>query len=192
MSTTARGLLKHLPNALTALRLLLAFPLGVLIIRGEFEWALGVGLACGLSDAVDGIAARRLGVVSRVGAVLDPIADKMLIIVSFLSLAWVGLIPAWLALVVVLRDVVIVSGALTYHRLIGRIEMAPRLLSKLNMGIQSAFCLAVFLAEVWSGVPRSLLDVWGGIAAVVAVLSGVDYVVVWTRKAMREYDARRS
>lgn len=192
MSTTSRGLLRQLPNALTALRLLLALPLGVLIISGEFGWALGVGLVSGLSDAVDGFAARRLGVVSQVGALLDPIADKALIMVSFLSLAWVGLIPVWLALIVVLRDVVIVGGAITYHHLIGRLEMAPRLLSKLNMGIQSAFCLAVFLGQVWSGVPGSLLEAATGLVAVVAVLSGFDYVVVWARKAVRDYGARRA
>ena len=86
-------MLRYLPNGLTLLRLLLAVPLGVLILRGEYTWALGVGVLAGVSDGLDGLLARRLQALSRFGAALDPVADKTLIMVAFLTLASVELIP---------------------------------------------------------------------------------------------------
>ncbi len=73
-------MLQYLPNSLTVLRLLLAVPLGMLILREEYVWALGVGLLAGLTDSLDGFFARYLGTFSRIGAILNPIADKLLIL----------------------------------------------------------------------------------------------------------------
>ena len=86
-------MLQYLPNSLTLSRLLLAVPLGLLILREDFAWALGIGLLAGVTDALDGYFARRLQVFSGWGAALDPIADKILITVAFLSLARVELFP---------------------------------------------------------------------------------------------------
>ncbi|MEZ5501127.1 MAG: CDP-alcohol phosphatidyltransferase family protein [Halioglobus sp.] len=69
-------LIHYLPNSLTILRLVLSLPLGYLILREDFTWALGVGLLAGCTDALDGLLARRLGALSRAGAALDPVADR--------------------------------------------------------------------------------------------------------------------
>ena len=80
-------MLQYLPNSLTVLRLLLAGPLGWLVLREQYHWALVVGLLAGLTDALDGLLARRLNALSRFGAALDPVADKVLITVAFLCFA---------------------------------------------------------------------------------------------------------
>ena len=181
-------LLQYLPNCLTFSRLLLAVPLGILILRQEFGWALGVGCLAGVTDALDGFFARRLNAFSRFGAALDPIADKVLITVSFLTFAQVGLIPWYLAIAVIARDLIIVTGAICYHWLIGPFEFAASRLSKANMLVQILFCVMVLLAQVVPEVPPVSITI--GMAAVlfIAASSGFDYVVSWTVRAI---DSRR-
>ena len=104
-------MLRYLPNGLTFLRLLLAVPLGILILGGDYSSALIVGLLAGITDALDGFFARRLNAFSRFGAAIDPIADKTLITVTFLCLASMALVPWYLAIAVISRDLIIVAGA---------------------------------------------------------------------------------
>jgi cardiolipin synthase len=178
-------MLQYLPNALTFSRLLLALPLGVLILREQYELALGVGFLAGVTDGLDGFFARRLNAYSRFGAAMDPVADKLLITVSFLGFATVGLIPWYVAATVIIRDLVIVSGAICYHWLIGPFEFAATRLSKLNMLVQIGFCVLVLAAQVVSGVPPAVIAAATVIVLVIAVTSGVDYVVTWSIRAMR-------
>lgn len=183
-------MLRYLPNALTLLRLVLALPLGYLIIEENFQSALVVAVLAGISDGLDGAIARRLGALSRVGAVLDPIADKTLITVCFLGFAAVELIPWYLAGVVILRDLVIVSGAVAYRLIVGPFEFAATSLSKLNMLLQVCFCLLALLSQVVPGIPAQALLV-GAVAVIAfAVASGADYVVSWTRRALRAHRER--
>ena len=150
-------MLRFLPNSLTFLRLILAVPLGVLILRGDYGWALGVGLVAALSDTLDGYLARRLGAFSRFGAALDPIADKTLVTITFLCLAEMALVPWYLAIAVILRDLVIVVGAACYHKLIGPFEFGATRLSKANMFIQICFCVLVLMTQVVSATKRLFL-----------------------------------
>jgi len=179
-------LLKYLPNCLTASRLLLAGPLGYLILQQDYQWALLVGLLAGLSDALDGFFARRLNALSRFGAALDPIADKVLVTVAFLCFAQVGLIPWYLTLAVILRDLVIVLGASCYHWLIGPFEFAATRLSKANMFIQIAFCVLVLLAQVVDWVPQEAIIAGTAAVLFIAGASGCDYIIQWTGKALRQ------
>lgn len=183
-------MLDYLPNSLTVLRLLLALPLGLLILREEYAWALGIGLLAALSDALDGFFARRLGVFSRIGAALDPIADKILITVSFVSLALVELIPWYLAIAVILRDLVIVAGAVCYYVLIGPFEFAATRLSKSNMFIQISFCVLVLLSQVVPNIPAAATRAGAVAVLLIAAASGFDYVLSWTAKAMQARKTR--
>lgn len=178
-------MLRYLPNCLTFTRLLLAVPLGALILQGEYAWALAVGLLAGISDALDGFFARRLNALSRFGAALDPIADKALITVTFLCLAHTALVPWYLAIVVITRDLVIVAGATCYYKFIGPFEFEATSLSKANMFIQISFCVLVLLSQVVEWIPSITLLV--GIVAVlfIAAASGFDYVMSWTIKALQ-------
>ncbi len=175
-------MLKYLPNALTISRLLLALPLGLLILRQEYGWALAIGFLAGITDALDGFTARRLGYLSQLGAALDPIADKLLILVAFLGFASTALIDWWLAVLVIGRDIVIVLGALCYRALIGPFEFSATLLSKCNMVIQIAFCVLLLAAQL-TPLPALLINATMGLVVVIAVISGLDYILIWSRKA---------
>ncbi|RLA47089.1 MAG: CDP-alcohol phosphatidyltransferase family protein [Gammaproteobacteria bacterium] len=178
-------MLQYLPNTLTLSRLLLAVPLGLLIFRGDYAWALGISLLAGVTDALDGFFARRLQVFSRWGAALDPIADKTLITVAFLSFAQVELIPWYLALAVISRDVIIVIGATCYYKLIGPFEFSATGLSKANMFVQICFCLLVLLAQVITAIPHMAITVGSAAVLFIATASGFDYVMSWTIKAIQ-------
>lgn len=184
-------MLKYLPNALTFLRLLLALPLGVLILRQEFALALGVACLAGFTDALDGFFARRLNALSRFGAALDPIADKVLITVSFLTFAQVELVPWYVAIAVIARDLVIVGGALCYHWLIGPFEFAARPLSKANMLIQICFCALVLVMQVVPAVPPAAITAGTAAVLFIAAASGFDYVMTWTIKAIESRREQR-
>jgi cardiolipin synthase len=183
-------MLHYLPNSLTILRLLLALPLGVLILRENYHWALVAGGVAGLSDAFDGVLARRLNAVSRLGAILDPVADKALITVTFLCLATVELVPWYLAIAVILRDLVIVVGAACYYRFVGPFEFAATRLSKANMFIQICFCVLVLVSQVVSGIPPVALLLGTAAVLFIAAASGCDYVISWAVKAVEARKTR--
>jgi cardiolipin synthase (CMP-forming) len=183
-------MLRYLPNGLTVLRLLLAVPLGFFILRENYTAALGIGVLAGLSDAFDGFAARRLGALSHFGAALDPIADKILITVTFVCLADVGLVPWYLAAVVIARDIVIVVGAACFYLLIGPFEFAASGLSKANMCIQIGFCVLVLMAQVVGSIPPATTQVGAVLVVIAAAASGIDYVLSWARKAIQSRKTR--
>ena len=181
-------MLQYLPNAFTISRLLLALPLGILILHENFGWALGVGIVAGVTDALDGYSARRLNAFSRWGAALDPIADKILVTVAFMSFAQVGLIPWYLALAVIARDLVIVTGAACYYKLVGPFEFAATSMSKFNMFVQICFCVLVLVNQVVATIPPFTITIGTAAVLFIAAASGFDYVISWTIKAI---EARR-
>ncbi len=179
-------MLHYLPNALTLSRLLLAGPLGFFILQQNYQWALATALLAGVTDALDGLLARRLGALSRFGAALDPIADKVLVIVAFVCFARTGLVPWYLALVVIARDLVIVAGAACYHWLIGAFEFAATRLSKANMAIQISFCILVLAAQVAPWIPQAAITAGAAAVLFIAGASGCDYVLKWSARAIQQ------
>jgi cardiolipin synthase len=177
---------RHLPNALTGLRMLLVAPLAWLILEHRYDVALVVAAVAGLSDALDGFLAKRFGWQSWLGGILDPIADKLMLTACFVCLGLIGAHPAWLTWLVVGRDVLIVAGAVAYHNLIGRISAEPTLFSKFTTCIQITYVLAQ-LVDLSSGLslPHSLLQALIWITAVCTVASGLQYVAIWSAKAAR-------
>jgi len=178
------AMLKYLPNTLTILRLLLALPLGVLILREQYAAALLIGAIAGLTDALDGFIARRLNAMSNFGAALDPVADKILITVTFLCLAEAELVPWYLAIAVIARDLIIVAGAACYYKFIGPFEFAASSLSKSNMLIQITFCVLVLLIQVVDGIPPEAAIMGTAAVLFLAAASGFDYIMSWAIKAM--------
>jgi cardiolipin synthase len=178
--------LKHLPNAITLLRAVLIPVIAFELAQHDYESALLLFVVCALSDFVDGWLARAFDLRTRFGAIADPLADKLTMLTVTLTMAWQGWLPWWFALLVAARDVVIVAGAVAYHFRVGRVEMAPTWLSKLNTVLEFTFLTGVMAmaAEMLNEGPwwRALL--WT--TTVTIVLSGVQYVVLWTRKAARE------
>lgn len=184
-------MLRHLPNLITALRMLLVVPLCWLIGDARYGGALVVAAIAGLSDAVDGFLAKRYGWQSWLGGILDPIADKLLLMAAFLWLAFAGDVPAWLAALVIGRDLVIVGGAVAYYCLIGHFDAAPSRLSKLTTLVQIVFVLGELLRlSRLIEIPDMARSVGIAITALLTLASGVHYVVVWSARAWRNAHAR--
>lgn len=158
--------MKHLPNLLSAGRLAIAPYIFFLLWTAAFENALiWIGIAA-LTDALDGFLARRLGVCSRSGALLDPLADKILLSGSFLALALAGAAPGWLAAVVLGRDAVLLAGAVAALLARAPRDLAPSVLGKTSTVVQTLYVIAVLAA---SPVPllayvTAAITLWSGAA----------------------------
>jgi cardiolipin synthase len=172
-----------LPNAISLMRIVLVAPILILILQGSFGWALALFCIAGFSDGVDGYLAKRFDWHTRLGALLDPVADKLLVAGTFITLAYTQDIPLWLAAVVILRDVIIVVGATAYNFLVRPIEGEPTRVSKLNTALQLLFLLFV-LSRAGFGWPEEIsITVLGASVLITVVISGVDYVWSWSRRA---------
>ena len=175
--------LSWLPNAISLLRIVLIVPILSLIVSGDFGWALALFWFAGFSDGLDGYLAVRNGWTTRLGALLDPAADKLLLTGLFVTLAWTGHIPVWLAATVIMRDVVIVAGALAYNYFIKPVPGEPTLISKLNTALQMLFILFVLSRAGFGWPDKITITLLGAAVLVTVVISGVDYVLSWTRRA---------
>ena len=165
------------------MRIVLVAPILMLILQGSFGWALALFCIAGFSDGVDGYLAKRFEWHTRLGALLDPVADKLLVAGTFITLAYTQDIPLWLAAVVILRDVVIVVGATAYNFLVRPVEGEPTRVSKLNTALQLLFLLFV-LSRAGFGWPEEIsITVLGASVLITVVISGVDYVWSWSRRA---------
>src|SRR3990172_3317644 len=137
------------PNLITLGRIGLVPVLILALHAGESALALVVFLVAGVSDALDGFIAKRFHLESRLGAILDPAADKLLLVTAYVMLAMIGDIPFWLMLAVVFRDLFIVGGYLVYTSMFGPVRMRPSLLSKLNTFLQLALVLVILGRNVF-------------------------------------------
>jgi len=179
------ALKNQIANALTVLRVLLVPVLVYLLLAGDHRAALWVFFAAGLSDALDGFIARQFNQFSRFGAILDPIADKSLIGATVLSLAWLGFLPAWLVIVVMGRDLVILAGATCYRLVVGPFEMEPTFPGKLCTFSELVLLVAVLVHAAGYLDLAGTLPAAYAVVAAISVLSGLHYVWVWSRKAIR-------
>jgi cardiolipin synthase len=175
--------LSWLPNAISVLRIALVAPILLLLLDGQFGWALLLFCVAGFSDGLDGYLAMRFGWSTRLGGLLDPTADKLLVTGLFATLAWTGLIPVWLAVIVILRDVVIVAGAIAYNFIVKPVPGQPSRISKLNTALQMLFVVFVLSRAGFDWPDKITITVLGAAILVTVVISGVDYVWSWSRRA---------
>jgi cardiolipin synthase len=176
-------LLRHLPNLISVLRILMVPPVAWLIVEQHYAAALGLFVIAGVSDGVDGYLAKHFGWVSRLGSILDPLADKLLLSVSFVTLALMGQLPLWLALLVLGRDLVIVIGGVIYHHLVGRFSLQPTLVSKFNTLLQIVLVALVLADLAWLRLPSWVIDIPIALLVLSVLASGADYVWTWGRRA---------
>lgn len=176
---------RWIPNALTFLRMLLIIPFAAALLAAQYRLALAIFFIAAATDAFDGFLARQYNWKTRLGAVADPLADKALLITAYLMLTLTGVLPMWLFVLVLGRDLLIVAGGLAFHYGVGRFEMEPSLPGKLNTLVQILVVLAIII--LLAGLPMQpwVLDV--GIVLVTAstVFSGGHYLVVWSARAWR-------
>ena len=177
---------EDIPNLISVLRIFLTIPVVWMLMEHRFDIALMLFAVAGISDGLDGFLAKHYGWQSRLGGLLDPLADKVLLVSCYLTLALLGLIPLLLMLLVILRDLIIVTGALVYNFRIRELEAEPSLLSKFNTLAQIVLVLAVVLDRGLVALPPWLLQGLVWLVFATTILSGVSYVWVWSRRA-RDY-----
>jgi cardiolipin synthase (CMP-forming) len=170
-----------LPNLITLGRLL-CVPLAIwLVLLDHLAAAFWVFIAAGLSDAVDGFIAKHFDQRSELGALLDPIADKALLVSMYVTLGLAKYLPVWLVILVVFRDVLIIGGFLLVAALGHAMRWEPLLVSKLNTALQIGL-IGVVLASLGLGlaVPRLTVVLIYAVAATTTI-SGAGYLIRWTR-----------
>jgi cardiolipin synthase len=182
--------LRHLPNLLCVLRILLVYPVASWILQGRYPEVMALFAIAAFTDGLDGYLAKRFGWTSELGKHLDPLADKLLLVTVFSCLSVAGLSPWWLTAVVLLRDLVIIFGAIVYRALFGALEGQPTLRSKLNTVCQIVFCLVVVTRAAYGWPAESVVTTLGALVLVTTAVSGVDYVLIYVRRAAAVARAR--
>ena len=173
--------MKQLPNLLTAARLLAAPYILYLLWTGEYWIALVWFSIASFTDVLDGFLARRLRIVSKIGALLDPVADKVLLSGSFLTLGLKGVIPWWLMAIVLGRDLLILGFAIVALARKIRREFPPSLWGKASTAAQIAYVVFVAGHEA-SITPLIVATILGWIAATLTLWSGIDYFIRISRR----------
>jgi cardiolipin synthase len=178
--------LRHLPNIISAARVVMVAPIVWSLLNRQFELAIWLFLIAGASDGLDGFLAKRYGWTSRLGGILDALADKALLVSTFVCLWWLGLFPAWLVLAVLGRDLLIVIGGAVYNFRIEAVEPEPTPISKLNTFLQIALAASGVVHLGFGGVPAWVIETMVWLVLTTILLSGAGYVLEWSRRA-REY-----
>lgn len=181
----------QLPNLISLLRIILVIPVVWALVTANFFIALVLFAVAGFSDALDGFLAKHYHWESRLGSILDPLADKLLLVASFATLTWLGFLPHWLLWMVLGRDVLIVAGALAYHYLVGKFELLPLWSSKINTALQISLVLLVIFQQqgLFDAQQWITIMVWLVVASIVN--SGSEYLIVWGVRAWKSNKGQR-
>jgi len=166
-----------LPNFLTLLRIIAVPAFLILLINHHYGTALVLFMAAGITDTVDGVLARLTDSKSELGATMDPLADKLLLISSFVMLTWLGAVPSWLLILVLTRDVVILLGYLVIYFVSTPMEIDPTLVGKLNTFNEMFTIGFALLTLARPEIPMAMVNLvtWYLTGATITI-SGVHYV----------------
>ncbi len=178
--------LSSLPNALSILRIILTVPVVMTLLNHNYSLALVLFFIAGVTDALDGWIAKRFSCQSRLGSILDPMADKLLLAGSFITLHMIGLLPLWLLILVFLRDVMIVAGTVGYFLGTDASQdelLTPSNLSKFNTVLQIALVLFLVVAQIYP-VMIQWTNMFFIVVATSTVLSGADYMWIWIKQVI--------
>ncbi len=168
-------MLRHLPNALSGVRLLAAPALAFLLVNGAYAYAFALFVLAGLSDAVDGYLAKRLAPDSRFGAYLDPAADKLLMLAAFLTLTRLGMVPLWLTALVIARDIAIIAALILIKTLALSVPMSPLPIGKASTAVQVGYVALVLLHLAFRLAPSGFLSAGVILVAIVTAGSWIAY-----------------
>jgi cardiolipin synthase len=182
--------LKYIPNLICIVRIILVAPIVWSLWEGNYGLALLLILIAGLSDALDGYLARRFDWRTRLGGLLDPAADKLLMFSAFVTLSLIGLVPIWFSAIVVGRDLVIIGGTIVYQLYVAPIHGEPTSASKLNTVLQILLVLLV-ISHAWLGQPPMIvLQVLGAAILVTISISTIQYVTTGFSRAKEAKHSR--
>jgi cardiolipin synthase len=170
----------NLPNILTLIRVLLIPVFVILIMNQSFGWALFIFALAGITDGADGLIARLTHQRTELGAYLDPIADKLLLTSAFITLAIFELLPSWLTVIVITRDVIILVGILVMTLNHYEVKIDPSLFGKVTTTFQISTILLVLMTDYGSLFDLlSTIGIYG--TTVFTILSGAHYIYIGTR-----------
>jgi cardiolipin synthase len=186
-----------LPNYLSMLRIALVLPIAWLLWQHQVMSAFWLMLLAGFSDALDGFLARRYGWQTELGTLLDPLADKFLIAAMYLVFTLQGLIPLWLVVLILTRDILILLGAGVYRGVFGDLTVNPSLLSKTNTALQILVVLMLMVSQMPIGdLGPGLLTFLQAYTfpslAALCIASGCHYLFVWGRHSWRRLRGEQS
>lgn len=184
-------MLRHLPNAITLMRIILLVPFAMYLFDRRYQAALIILFVAAVSDSIDGFLARRFGWRSWFGSVADPLADKLLLVVSYVSFGFLDIMPGWLVGIVLGRDAVIVGGSFAYWRITGHFEGNPTWLGKISTFVAMTAAVWTLLHLAFWPLPSWLLPALYVLVAVLGIASAAQYVVLGIR-AVRLHDRRSS
>jgi cardiolipin synthase len=170
-----------IPNIITMGRLIIVPLVIVMILQGRWATAFVLFVVAGVSDAIDGFIARRFDMRSEFGAYIDPLADKLLLVSIYVTLAIVGVLPGWLAVVVLFRDIMIVAAVMLSWVLSRPLEIKPLMLSKANTAAQIGFAALVLSTKAFGVDLVGLDDIAMVAVAALTVASAGAYLALWMR-----------
>ena len=179
---------RTLPNYLSMLRIALVLPIAWLLWRHQIMSAFWLMLLAGFTDALDGFLARRYSWQTELGSMLDPLADKFLVAAMYLVFTLQDLIPTWLVMLILGRDVLILLAVAAYRGIFGDFTVNPSLLSKANTAVQISVVLLLMVSQMPIGelgvdLLQTLQTYGFPILTVLCVASGGHYLLVWGRHA---------
>jgi cardiolipin synthase len=165
------------------MRIALVWPVANALVEENYGLALVLFIIAAVSDGLDGYLAKRFGWTSQLGKVIDPLADKLLLVTVFITAAWNELVPWWISAVAISRDIMIGLGALIFRLWFGPLKGRPTIVSKINTLFQLGYIAAVMLVAAVGILPQDIVDALGYIMVVTTVLSGADYLYQFTKRA---------
>ncbi len=175
--------MRHLPNIICLVRLALIWPVAAAVYGGRYGLALALFMLAAISDGLDGYLAKRFNWISELGKILDPAADKLLLMTVFVESTWLGLVPWWVTAAAVARDVMIALGALVYRVWFGPLHGRPTIISKINTAAQLLYLMAVMLGAAIGFPPHDVRRALALTVFATTVVSGLNYVQAFTRRA---------
>lgn len=177
-------ILKYIPNALTLARFALIAPFLFFLYQHNYAVAFYIFLLAGFTDGFDGWLARHFKWQSAFGSLIDPLADKCLIVASFFALAWLGSLPWWLVDLVFLRDLTISLGVILWFCFIRhKLEAKPSFISKINTVLQLLLVSTCLFEKAFYVFPQAFISTLIFATAFTTIASYIDYVWTWGKKA---------
>jgi len=181
--------LLNVPNLLTIARIIMTPVIVYMVLIDKPWWALGLMVAAGITDMLDGAIARYFNQHTTVGAYLDPLADKIMLISLIVTLFIIGEVPLFVFLAVIFRDAIIVLGAITYEIVTHRLTMQPSLVSKATTFMQIIY-VVLLLLNMATPIDELWLTIVMWSAFTLTCVSGLHYLISWTNKAAKQEESR--
>lgn len=175
--------LTYVPNVISCIRLILIIPLCFALIHHEYTAAFSLFVIAGISDGLDGFLARRYGWTTYFGGIVDPIADKLLMMATYYLMVLQHHIPLWLVLAVISRDIIIILGVIACYYCFERFQFKASLISKINTVLQIVLIIMVLVNLSFFKLPTGLLENMMYVVLATTVFSFIDYFWVWSRRA---------